>query len=86
MKKNVINATFVLSFVVVAVVSGMKAYNATCQSEVDLILAENVEALSKDESGAKCPNGCRDIGWGWDKILECDCNYDHFSRCKSWGC
>lgn len=48
---------------------------------------ENIEALSDSEnSGAKCPNGCKNIGWGFDKILECDCNYDHFSICKSWGC
>ena len=46
----------------------------------------NIMALSKSESGPKCPNGCKDIGWGWDKILECDCNYDHFSSCNSWGC
>jgi hypothetical protein len=46
----------------------------------------NVEALSSSESGAKCPNGCSDIGWGWNKILECDCDYDHFSCCDKWGC
>ena len=51
----------------------------------DLQMA-NVTALSRSETGAKCPNGCSNIGWGWDKILECDCNYDHFSCCNKWGC
>jgi hypothetical protein len=50
------------------------------------IQAANVEALSGSESGAKCPNGCSEIGWGWDKILECDCDYDHYSCCNRWGC
>lgn len=71
--------------VVAAGFGGMKAYNAANPSEADL-LSENVEALSGGESHAKCPNGCRSIGWGWSKILECDCNYDHFSCCDSWGC
>lgn len=46
----------------------------------------NITALSGTESGSKCPNGCSNIGWGWNKILECDCNYDHFSCCDKWGC
>ncbi|MQN12162.1 hypothetical protein F7D95_04860 [Prevotella copri] len=51
------------------------------------VMMQNVEALSDSEgSGAKCPKGCRSIGWGTDKILECDCNYDHFSCCNLWGC
>lgn len=51
------------------------------------MLEENVEALTAGEpSGAKCPNGCSDIGWGINKILECDCNYDHLSNCNRWGC
>lgn len=70
------------------VAAGYVSYGAySSQLEDDTLLLENVEALATDrESGAKCPNGCRDIGWGWNKILECDCNYDHFSSCKSWGC
>ena len=49
-------------------------------------MMENVEALSGTETGdAKCPSGCKNIGWGTNKILECDCNYDHFSSCESWG-
>lgn len=57
------------------------------QDGTDLLI-ENVEALSggTEASGAKCPNGCKNIGWGLNKILECDCNYDHLSCCDSWGC
>jgi hypothetical protein len=36
--------------VVAAGFGGMKAYNAANQSETDLLLAENVEALSNDEN------------------------------------
>ena len=50
------------------------------------MLEENVEALTSGESGAACPDGCKNIGWGFNKILECDCNYDHLSCCDSWGC
>jgi len=47
----------------------------------------NIEALAQGESGTKCPNGCRDIGWGTHKVLRCDCGYTgHFSSCSVWGC
>ena len=77
-----------LSLVAVAACAGaFGTYENYQQSgESDALLAENVEALSNGESGAKCPNGCRHIGWGWDKILECDCDYDRLSSCDSWGC
>lgn len=63
----------------------------------DLIL-DNIEALAKEPDtddqaappdgggGSDCPKGCSSIGWGMSKILECDCNYDHFSSCDRWGC
>lgn len=59
--------------------------NVSAVSINDIALS-NIEALTIEESGAKCPNGCASIGWGTDKILECDCNYDHFSSCDRWGC
>lgn len=37
--------------VVAAGFGGVKAYNAAAQSETDMLLAENVEALSQSESG-----------------------------------
>ncbi len=82
-----------MAFAVVAIAAvglgsykAYSSYTAANMSEEDLLMQENVDALSSDENGAKCPKGCRDIGWGVDKILECDCNYDHVSCCKSWGC
>lgn len=49
--------------VVAAGVSGMKAYNAANQSEADMLLSENVEAISAGDTndpqcpfyGGKCP-------------------------------
>jgi len=46
MKKNVIKTAFAAVCVVAAGVSGMKAYNVANQSQTNLLLAENVEALS----------------------------------------
>ena len=71
------------------------------RSELSDLVLDNIEALAKDPdtddnaappgepgggSGSKCSNGCSSIGWGMRKILECDCNYDHFSCCDRWGC
>ena len=49
MKKNSIKSIFAIACVAVASVSGIKAYNASNQSEVSMLLAENVEALSEGE-------------------------------------
>lgn len=46
MKKNVIKMAVAAVCVVAAGMSGMKAYNAANQSEADMLLSENVEALS----------------------------------------
>ena len=68
------------------------AYQNQESAQISDLALENIEAISGSEggasgaSGAKCPNGCSSIGWGWEKILECDCNYDHFSCCDRWGC
>lgn len=86
MKKGYIIVAFMLCGLVVMAWGSLKTYSfSTLNGDVGLLI-ENVEALSSGESGAKCPNGCRSIGWGLDKILECDCNYDHLSCCNSWGC
>jgi hypothetical protein len=76
-------------FVLACVCVGITAYKSQfiASSESNDLMMQNIEALSDpDQSGAKCPNGCKNIGWGVNKILECDCNYDHFSCCESWGC
>ena len=49
MKKNSIRLAFAIACVVAAIVSGIKAYDASNQSEADLLLTENVEALSQGE-------------------------------------
>lgn len=49
MKKKFVKTMVAAVCVVAAGVSGMKAYNAANQSEADMLLAENVEALSSGE-------------------------------------
>lgn len=45
--------------IVAAGMGGMKAYNAANQSEMDMLLAENVEALSQgDDARAICNAHC----------------------------
>ncbi len=51
MKKNVIKMAVAAICVVAAGMGGMKAYNATNQSEADMLLSENVEALSSGDGG-----------------------------------
>ena len=46
MKKNVFKTMVAAVCVVAAGMGGMKAYNAANQSEMNMLLAENVEALS----------------------------------------
>ena len=50
MKKNFIKTVVAAVCVVAAGMGGMKAYNAANQSEADMLFAENVEALSQNES------------------------------------
>ena len=46
MKKNVIKTAIAAVCVVAAGMGGMKAYNTANQSQADMLLAENVDALS----------------------------------------
>ncbi len=48
MKKNVIKTAFAAVCVVAAGMGGLKAYNVADQSKVDMLLAQNVDALSSD--------------------------------------
>lgn len=73
MKKNVMKTMVAAICVVAAGMGGMKAYNAANQdlSKADMLLAENVEALSWDEGDAidacitrSCPV--------WDPSKWCD--------------
>ena len=54
MKKNVIKTAIAAVCVVAASMGGMKAYNAANKSEANLLLEENVEALSQDEGYYDC--------------------------------
>lgn len=49
MKKNALKTMVAAVCVVAASMGGMKAYNATSLSEANMILEENVEALSAGE-------------------------------------
>lgn len=49
MKKKVIVTAFAAVCLVAAGVSGLNVYTVTNQSEVDILLTENVEALSQEE-------------------------------------
>lgn len=53
MKKNVIKTAFAAVCVVAAGLGGLKAYNAANQSQVDMLLAQNVEAISKGDCTGK---------------------------------
>lgn len=55
MKKNVIKMAVAAVCVVAAGMGGMKAYNAANQSEADMLLSENVEALSLGDGGYSVP-------------------------------
>ena len=63
MKKNVIKTVIAAVCVVAAGMGGMKAYNAANQSEADMLLSENVEALSAGDGFNWCyMRGCYGIG------------------------
>jgi len=76
----------IVAVVAFAAIAGYGMYANQKADSISCLLSANIEALANDESGTDCPNGCSDIGWGTSKILECDCNYDHFSSCNRWGC
>lgn len=84
MNKKIIFSGLVV-IAIVSVITFSNNLDVRSNNLSDTTLA-NIEALAAGESGAKCPNGCKDIAWGTHKILECDCNYDHFSSCSSWNC
>jgi hypothetical protein len=88
MRNKIISVVFIAAIAVAAAWNFSQSSNAGVELS-DIALA-NVEALAADEeSDSKpkwCTNGCSAIGWGTEKILECDCNYDHASKCNRWGC
>lgn len=53
MKKNLIKTMVAAVCVVAACMGGVKAYNVTYQSETNMLLAENVEALASGDPGGK---------------------------------
>ena len=80
MKNNVIKTAFAAVCVVAARMGGMKAYNVANQSEADMLLSENVEALSQSnednsidatQCGYYCCEVCR-INEGLHSLKEYD--------------
>lgn len=65
MKKNVIKTAIAAVCVVAAGFGGVKAYNAANQSEADMLLAENAEALSAGEGAPwfDCPYTGGECRW-----------------------
>ena len=75
MKKKVIKTAFIAICVVAASLGGFKAYHVTNLSKTDLLLAENVEALSSGEN-----NGVSDqIMCEW--VLNNSCKPLNFHNC-----
>ena len=62
MKKNVIKMAVAAVCVVAAGMGGMKAYSAANQSEANILLAENVEALS---AGDYTYTPCKPQPYSW---------------------
>lgn len=51
MKKNFIKTAFAAVCVVAAGLGGLKAYNYSTQSQANMLLAENIDALSAGDGG-----------------------------------
>lgn len=54
MKKNVLKTMVAAVCVVAAGMGGLKPYNGSNQSETNMLLSENVEALSQSENQIPC--------------------------------
>lgn len=74
MKKNVMKTMVAAVCVAAAGMGGFQAYNAADQSEADMLLAENVEALSNGD----------DFDWkSYNEVKQCpfsstdDCTYEY---------
>lgn len=61
-------------------------YTSQNRNNFSILTMENIEALSSNEAGVKCPDGCSSIGFGFNKILDCHCEYKSLSSCNKWGC
>lgn len=93
MKKNLVKTMVAAVCVVAAGMGGFKAYNAANQSEADMLLAENVEALSSgdgDDGGRQymtddemcnwvMGNMCKSLPGSW-----CNCSYGS-AKCSTFG-
>ncbi|MDO4959818.1 MAG: NVEALA domain-containing protein [Prevotellaceae bacterium] len=75
MKKNVIKTAIAAVCVAAAGMGGMKAYNAANQSESNMLLAENVEALTAGESLGDCVES--QCGFGAYESCYYDCGSIH---------
>ena len=65
MKNNILKATIVAAF---ALIAGMNVYNAQKSDVMSGLALANVEALAHDENGFGCDNGCVSNGNG------CECH------------
>lgn len=70
MKKNILKATLVAAF---ALIAGFNVYNFQKSDILSDLALTNVEALAHDENGFDCINGCVSNGTG------CECHGWHES-------
>lgn len=75
MKKNFIKTVVAAVCVVASGMGGMKAYNAANQSEADMLLAENVEALSQNESKNESKKDSKKDSKNDSPSVEIPCKY-----------
>ena len=75
MKKNILKATLVAAF---ALIAGFNVYNSQKSDAMSELALANVEALARGEDSA-CPNGCVDNGDG------CSCNGVHYPAWLEYG-
>ena len=66
MKKNILKATVVAAF---ALIAGFNVYNSQKSDVMSELALANVEALADDDENPMCENGCLDNGDG------CLCHY-----------
>lgn len=77
MKKNLVKTAFAIVCVVATGIGAFNTYSSANQSEADMLLAENVEALSWNDTGTTS-----------GPICEQKCNYVPNKTCyiNFWGC
>jgi hypothetical protein len=84
MKKKILIG---LAAVAVATIAAVNITIYSQNSDLSALSLANVEALAQESGRGWCYGGCRDIGWGYNRVLMCSCSYTgYFSECDLWEC